>query len=86
MNRDYTESVLSDAIGAMLFATIDLQLYLDMHPGESEALRKFVEYQRKLEELEAQYVSRFGPLTSGDVSGNNGWTWGITPMPWEGGN
>ena len=41
---------------------------------------------RKLEELEAQYVSRFGPLTSGDVSGNNGWTWGITPMPWEGGN
>ena len=86
MNREMTEKTLSEAIMAVRFAMIELQLYLDMHPSSVEALRTYTEYNARLHELTAQYVRNYGPLSMYDVSGANGWTWGETPMPHEGGN
>lgn len=85
MNREMTESALSEAIQAVRFALIELQLYLDMHPESAEALRTYTEYTDKLRELTAQYVRHYGPISMGDVTGKNGWTWGMKPMPSEGG-
>lgn len=86
MKCEMTEKALSEAIMAARFALIELQLYLDMHPGCVEALRTYTEYNARLRELTAMYVQNYGPLSMCDVSGNNGWTWGETPMPHEGGN
>ena len=86
MNRETNEKTLAEAVMAVRFAMIDLQLYLDMHPESVEALRTYTEYNSRLRELTAQYVRNFGPLSMYDVSGNDGWAWGEAPMPHEGGN
>lgn len=85
MNSEYTEEQLADAIAATRFALIELTLFLDTHPTDAEALQVFGEYRDKLFALSEQYVNMYGPLEVYDVSGKNGWTWGMTPMPFEGG-
>lgn len=85
MNNEYTEEQLADAIAATRFALIELTLFLDTHPTDAEALQMFGEYRDKLFSLSEQYVNMYGPLEVYDVSGKNGWTWGMTPMPFEGG-
>lgn len=86
MSCEMNESRLAEAIRAARFALIELQLFLDTHPSDAEALRSFAAYNRQLAELTAHYTQHYGPLTLSDVSGDNGWTWSMTPMPWEGGN
>jgi spore coat protein JB len=76
---------LGDELAAVRFALIDLSLFLDTHPDDREALRLFAEYRDRLALLERRYAATVGPLTTGDVSGKNGWTWGEGPMPFEGG-
>ncbi|MBQ8174881.1 MAG: spore coat protein CotJB [Clostridia bacterium] len=74
-----------DEMAAVRFALIDLGLYLDTHPDNRDALRLFSEYRDRLATLERRHTSTVGPLTMGDVTGKNGWTWGEGPMPFEGG-
>ena len=85
MNMEFTEEQLSDEIAATRFALIELTLFLDTHPCDEQALHLFGEYRDRLMALSEQYVNLFGPLEVYDVSGKNGWTWGATPMPFEGG-
>jgi spore coat protein JB len=85
MNMEFTEEQLSDEIAATRFALIELTLFLDTHPCDAQALQSFTEYRDKLMALSEQYVNLFGSLEVSDVSGHNGWTWGLTPMPFEGG-
>lgn len=86
MNMEFTEEQLSDEIATVRFALIELTLFLDTHPCDAQALALFAEYRDKLLALSEQYVNLFGPLEVYDVSGKNGWTWGLTPMPHEGGH
>lgn len=86
MNREMNEARLSEEMRAVRFALIELGLYLDTHPESAEALAAFSEHNSRLAALKAQYVRHYGPLMLTDVSGANGWTWGASPMPWEGGN
>ena len=81
MNMNWTEDALLHEIGAYRFAIIDLGMFLDTHPCDDEALRLYTEYNEKLAELEALYTRLFGPITMQDVSGQNGWTWGMGEMP-----
>ena len=76
---------LKKKIHAVDFAIHELVLFLDTHPCDAQALQSFTEYRDKLMALSEQYVNLFGPLEVSDVSGHNGWTWGMTPMPFEGG-
>ena len=86
VNHEWTEERLGNEIAATRFALIELTLFLDTHPEDAGALRLFTEYRDRLDSLSEKYVSLYGPLTAGDVSGRNGWTWGMTRMPHEGGN
>lgn len=85
MNRDWNEAELSEELAALRFALIDLGMFLDTHPDNAEALRTFAEYRDRYHEMADMYTRLFGPISMTDVTGNNGWTWGITPLPWEGG-
>ncbi len=81
MNTAWNEETLLHEIGAYRFAVIDLGLFLDTHPDDCAALQHFTEYNDKLAELTALYNHLFGPLVMTDVSGRNGWTWGMGEMP-----
>lgn len=66
------------------FALIDLQLYLDTHPQDSDTLMTFSSLRDKYNALTTEYSRRFGPLNFTQVTSDNYWTWISTPWPWEG--
>lgn len=84
--NDMSEQALTAQLSALRFALIDLGLFLDTHPDNAEALELYDRYNRQYAALARTYNETVGPLMPGDVSGQNGWSWGATPMPYEGGN
>ncbi len=63
------------------FFLIDLQLYIDTHPNEAEALKLKKEYQAKCKELMRNFAQDYYPLTitcEGDDLKKE--------IPWEGGS
>ena len=67
------------------FATIDLKLYLDTHPNDTNTLKLYNKYNNILKEITEKYEKQYGPLTSNGVNSNsNTWTWIKSPWPWEG--
>ena len=61
----------------------EMNLYLDTHPTDREALNKFQEFSNKADELIKNYERKYGPLTvSGDVSNQTPFNWVTTKWPW----
>ena len=72
-------------IQEMEFVAIELNLYLDTHPCDEEALNDFncaVDSSRK---LVRKYEAQFGPLYNFGISQNceASWQWINSPWPWE---
>ena len=67
------------------FAITDLNLYLDTHPNDMNAVRLFNNYNNILTQITNKYESTYGPLYLDSNSINNNWTWINSPWPWEGG-
>lgn len=67
-------------IMAVRFYTWDLHLYLDTHPCDETASELLEKYQKKNEELTAQYECQYGPLSA---STGHGSAWTEAPWPWE---
>lgn len=65
------------------FLVKDVELFLDTHPGDRQALSFFDYYNNLLKSLTAEYESKFGPLTVLGVNSENEWTWINNPWPWE---
>ena len=61
---------------------IDLGLYLDTHPSDSEAIELFNDYKNECNSLKKAYEEKFGPLTMGTTN-QNCWNWTQDPWPWE---
>ncbi len=69
------------------FAIRDINLYLDLHPTESNMLNMFLKYNQELEVLKKEFTSLYSPLSINEVKNNNKWTWINNPWPWDkGGN
>ena len=64
------------------FAVYEAILYLDAYPNNRRALEYYYKHRAKLEELQAQYEKKVGPLTP---FGNDGceWKWTEDAWPWE---
>ena len=72
-------------IQEMEFIAIELNLYLDTHPCDDEAL---CDYNRAVEDsrcLVRKYEAEFGPLYNFGLSANceDVWQWIKSPWPWE---
>lgn len=78
-----TKKNLLKKISEVQFAFYECLLYLDTHPDDKEALKKFEMYRRNLIELIAQYEEEYGPLTMTGDFGNDGFDWVCNPWPWE---
>ena len=68
---------------ALDFAIKELQLYLDTHQKDSEALELLQSYIAMKEEGHRKYVEMYGPLSIEDVRNAKNYTWLKDPWPWE---
>ncbi len=75
-------NMLLRRIAALDFAVVELNLYMDTHPLDSEINDKLNEYKQKSEVLREEFEKKFGPLTSTDKEKNRcGWI--SDPWPWN---
>ena len=65
------------------FMQNELNLFLDTHPNNKQALRKFNEISQKALALRKEYEKNFGALTVNSVDSTEEWTWINSPWPWE---
>ena len=70
-------------IKSLEFAVIELALYLDTHPDDTQAICLHNRYCKELKELKDSYQKVYGPLTINYPC--NKWRWLEEPWPWEGG-
>ena len=67
------------------FALIDLDLYLDTHPNDSNTIALYNQYLIIEKQISEKYESMYGPLTlDSNYLVKNNWTWKNSPWPWEG--
>ena len=74
---------LLENLMALDFAAVDLQLYLDTHPGDGQALEAYNDTIEKAGEAREEYERCFGPLCSFRSAAGNAWKWIDEPWPWE---
>lgn len=66
------------------FVLVDLTLYLDTHPDDTQALAQFQQFQRRKQNMMHQFESQFGPLREfGHSPPGSSWMWSQTPWPWQ---
>jgi spore coat protein JB len=80
MNKERLE--LLKQITATHIMVEDLQLYLNTHPTDREALARYNSYAKQMRMLIDQYEKCFGPLTEHSPS-RYPWQWICEPWPWE---
>lgn len=75
--------MLLNKIQAADFALDDINLFLDTHPTDKNALDTFAKYQKVYESLMKEFTEKYGALMADRVDTSKGWTWIDNPWPWE---
>ena len=72
-------------INAVSFAVNDVQLFLDTHPCDQNALAYFEKYQAERNRALKEYARHYGPLTIDtlDTSACENGNWINDPWPWQ---
>ena len=75
-----------NTINELEFAVTDLNLFLDTHPNDEEALKTFTMLAAALKSYKHDFVQKYGPLYAVDssdeipfdwVSGEHKWPWQV---------
>ena len=67
------------------FALVELNLYLDTHPSDRNAIELYNKYLKIEKEMCNKYESMYGPISlDSNYLGDNNWNWKNSPWPWEG--
>lgn len=82
MSKDMCRIDLLREITALEFTVIELNLYLDTHPGDREALNRFNRTVMELRALKEAYDRDYGMLTP-DSRSSCPWEWLRGPWPWQ---
>lgn len=90
MNCSCSKTNMPDREALMLriqqtdFMLVDLQLYLDNHPGCQAALEDFNRLACTSRELKEEYRRRWGALMNfGADEAGEAWTWTDDSWPWD---
>lgn len=68
------------------FALKELNLYLDTHPYDQQAMANFRQYNTLKNKLVKDYTEKYGPLVLSCVDmDSREWKWAIQDWSWEGG-
>lgn len=66
------------------FILIELQLYLDVNPMDSNMINLYNRYLEQKKRLVDEYEKNYGPLSMDSINmGNNKWNYINSPWPWE---
>ncbi len=75
---------LLEELQAVDFVLVELNLYLDTHPLDTQALQQYNQNVQKRYQLAYQYEMNFGPLMHfGHSYSKQPWQWINTPWPWQ---
>lgn len=79
------QAMLLRKIQEMEFVAVELNLYLDTHPCDQDALNDFNCAVESLAKLKVKYEAEYGPLLNFGFSSTSreGWQWVQGPWPWE---
>ena len=84
MNVCAEQEGLLHRIQEIEFMGVELNLYLDTHPGDQRALCEYNNYSRQLRALKEQYERMYGPLCGFGFSPSQyPWRWIMEPWPWD---
>ncbi len=65
------------------FMSFDLDLYLNTHPNDREAIEHYNSIVIQAEKIRILYEKLYGPLCSARSMSRDTWTWIDNPWPWE---
>lgn len=66
------------------FALVDLNLYLNTHPNDIQALQQYNQLVQQRWTVAQEYENRYGPLQNfGHSYSRQPWQWIDTPWPWQ---
>lgn len=66
------------------FACLDMNLYLDTHPEDKNAIKTYNMLSAQFNQFKCMYESKYGPLTNfGYAPGKYPWQWVNEPWPWD---
>ena len=76
---------LMNWINVASFAVNDVQLFLDTHPRNVEAMEFFEVYQKERNAALKEYAKYYGPLTIDTLNAcsSDRWNWIDEPWPWQ---
>ncbi|WP_246050032.1 spore coat protein CotJB [Aquibacillus sediminis] len=73
-----------EQIQAIDFVIVELNLYLDTHPHDYQAIQQYNQCTYESKRLKKQFEKQFGPLMHfGRSYSNYPWNWDDTPWPWQ---
>lgn len=81
MNRE----TLLNELTSLDFIAVDMGLYLNTHPNESEAIVAYDRVIAAADAVRAKYEEEFGPLCSfrSYAADTQNWQWKNEPWPWQ---
>lgn len=80
INRD----TILNRLTVLDFMAVDLHLYLDTHPDDTEVIEKYNSIVEQAEEVRYEYEKNFGPLCSfRSKSPDCSFKWIDCPWPWK---
>lgn len=66
------------------FAAHDLNLYLDLHPQDGNAIDLFNKYRQTSNQLRSEYEQKYGPINlASDSLAQSPWLWESMAFPWN---
>lgn len=73
-------------IQELSFALVEINLFLDNYPTDTQALADYRRISKNLEGVRQVYENAYGPLLNfgyGENNNTNVWQWVEEPWPWE---
>ena len=80
---DMTRCELLKTISEYQFVAVELNLYLDTHPGDAAARSDYQYYSTRLKELIAAYEEQYGPLMTFGHSATATGCYVCSEWPWD---
>lgn len=66
------------------FALVELNLYLDTHPADLQAVQQYNQLAQRRMQMSAAFEFRYGPMKHfGQSFTRFPWQWVETPWPWQ---
>ncbi|WP_310260534.1 spore coat protein CotJB [Fictibacillus barbaricus] len=73
-----------EELQAVDFVLVELTLYLDTHPQDSNAVQQFNQFAQQRKKIKRAIESKYGPLQQyGNSYSGMPWNWNSGPWPWQ---